>query len=399
MPDEVALQHSAHLSAIILQTIRDQQKPISFADYMQLALYYPGYGYYTAGSQKLGASGDFITAPELSPLFSKCLARSCHSILEPLGQEGSILEIGAGSGQMAVDILRELATLNALPSRYFILEVSAELRKRQQIKIKQQCPQWLSKVVWLDTLPAHGFQGVILANEICDAMPAHRFCITQEAWYEGRVAEQEGRFIWQWGPAKPTLIDTLNTRFKTLAGFDQSPLPYIDQLLETVQTPYYSEINLNIKPWIKSLGALLHTGAMIVIDYGFPRQEYYHPMRDRGTLRCHYRHYAHNDPFFYPGLQDITTHVDFTDIAEAALDSGLQIAGFTNQSSFLIAAGLLEIAQKTQVNEPAFFKQNRDIQLLTSPNSMGELFKVMALSKNVHTPILGFSLNDMRYRL
>lgn len=369
---------------------------------MELALYFPGLGYYTSGNQKFGASGDFITAPELSPLFSKCLARSCQATLKSLNGSGNILEIGAGSGQMAIDVLTELATLDTLPDRYFILEISAELRERQQANLKQHCPLWFSKIHWLDTLPNIGFKGIILANEVCDAMPVRRFCIQSTGIHEGYVNEQQGQLIWQWLPAQPSFIAQIEARFKTIAGLDDSTLPFIDQLRETSSGSYFSEINLNIKPWVKSLSTLLETGTIIVIDYGFPRHEYYHPSRDQGTLQCHYRHHAHQNPFFYPGLQDITAHVDFTEIAEAACDNGLCVFGFTNQASFLIENGILEIAQENHVDGLEgrhFFQQNRDIQLLTSPNSMGELFKVMGLSKGTRCTMPGFSFTDLRYRL
>lgn len=407
-PSDDALAHSEQLLSLIIKKIQSSpQGFIGFDLYMHLVLYEPGLGYYSAGNQKFGESGDFVTAPEISPLFSQCFAQQCYQGLLALGEDACILEIGAGSGKMAADILQELQVLGRLPACYYILELSAELKERQQNKIKAQCPELFPKLQWLDALPASPIKAIILANEVCDAMPVHRFCIKDNAIYElgvkyedeihtpfeeGRIRSLRGALV----PANKRLIEELNT---SILKDDQN----FDYLIsQSHHNTYISEINLNIKPWIKSLSEVLKAGLIFIIDYGFPQSEYYHPSRHMGTLMCHYRHHAHSDPFLYPGLQDITAHVDFTLIAEAALSNNLEVLGFTNQASFLLGSGLLTLAEKNQLNnmtEQALFKQNQAIQLLTSPAEMGELFKVMVLSKNFDGDLSGFALNDMRYRL
>jgi len=399
LPNEAARNHSQQLLDHIIQRIRSNNSPIPFAEYMQLALYTPGLGYYASEYPKFGKLGDFVTAPEITPLFSQCLARACQSTLHTLGG-GAILEIGAGSGRMAIDLLTALAHLESLPDRYFILDISTDLKMRQQDNFRHHCPTLLDRVSWLDTLPTSGFRGIILANELCDAMPAHRFRIHQGEIEEGCVGEQNGQLDWKWMTAAPALSEQI------VECFGGEKHPHADSHLPD---DYTSEINLNIPAWVKTLGEVMATGVVIVIDYGFPRDEYYHPARHMGTLMCHYRHYAHTDPFFYPGLQDITTHVNFTAIAEAACEVNFNVAGFTNQASFLMDTGLLELSARMQ-NDPAsrhdtvsetkaLAQHNHAIQLLTSPAEMGELFKVMALTKAFDAPIKGFSFNDKRYRL
>ncbi len=427
VPSDGACQHSDTLLSLIIDTIDSKAEGfISFAEYMHLALFAPGLGYYSAGNQKFGASGDFVTAPEISPLFSQCIAQQCFQTLEILGEDACLLEIGAGSGQMAADILKELQILGRLPKYYYILELSAELRERQQKAISIQCSELFSLVHWLDELPKDPIKAMILANEVCDAMPVHRFCLrtmeienkkSEEENEENKlkaidiiemaVAHQSGKLYWVEKPPATILRDELKLLLKD-----------IDKTCHFAESSHYhSEINLNIKPWINSLAEILEAGIILIIDYGFPRHEFYHPSRSMGTLMCHYRHYAHSDPFFYPGLQDITAHVDFTLIAEAALAAKLEVMGFTNQASFLLGSDLLGFAEKNKrsdmikknmteqditekgISETVIFKQNQAIQLLTSPAEMGELFKVMALSKSFDVELTGFALNDMRYRL
>lgn len=368
------------LLAHIFSEIKKNGGKISFAKYMDLALYTPGLGYYSCGIQKFGTQGDFVTAPEISPLFSQCLAFQCEEILKNLG-DGDILEIGAGSGQMAVDILIQLEKLRRLPEHYYILELSADLKNRQQEKLKRFLPEFFDRVIWLETLANFDFSGVILANEVLDAMPVHQFRIQEGILHEVEVIECNGKL-------KTQISETNN--------------PYLLEHYhsKTWPTEYTSEINLNLKPWIASLSDILKSGIILIIDYGFPRQEYYHPDRSMGTLMCHYRHYAHHDPFLYPGLQDITAHVDFTAIAEAASATGLDILGYTSQAAFLLSTGLMNLAEKNHPNtEKEKVIQNQAIQTLTSPAEMGELFKVIALGRNFDSPLLGFKLNDRRYAL
>ncbi|HEV2524619.1 MAG TPA: SAM-dependent methyltransferase [Gammaproteobacteria bacterium] len=380
IPSPDAFQHSMQLLAHIFSEIKRYDGKISFAKYMDLALYTPGLGYYSGGMQKFGTRGDFVTAPELSTLFSKCLARQCQEILENLGG-GDILEIGAGSGQMAADILLTLTKANALPNYYYILELSADLKKRQQEKIATLCPAFFNRVVWLETLPLFDFKGVILANEVLDAMPVHQFQIHQNILHEMEVTAQDDELQYQRSPTK-------NPRL--LAHYHSQTWP----------TEYTSEINLHLKPWIMSLSDILKSGVILIIDYGFPQHEYYHPQRSMGTLMCHYRHYAHHDPFLYPGLQDITAHVDFTAIAEAASEVALDVLGYTSQAAFLFDTGLMTLAEQyNAITDKETLVRNHAIQTLTSPAEMGELFKVIALGRNFEETLMGFKLMDRRYTL
>lgn len=380
-----AQAHSERLCALIRDEVAANGGQITFARYMDLALYAPGLGYYSAGSHKLGEAGDFVTAPELSPLFSRCVARQCGQVLAHLGG-GDILEVGAGSGVMAVDVLAELETLDCLPACYFILEVSADLRQRQQQTVAANVPHLAARVHWIDTLPAAGFQGVVLANELLDAMPVHVFSVAEKANYERYVACGDGRFIWSDGPLSDA---RLAERIVALADARGEFAP-----------GYISEINLAAEDWLRSIAALLTRGMVLLIDYGFPRREYYHVQRSGGTLMCHYRHRAHPDPLVLPGLQDITAHVDFTALAEVASEAQLTVAGFTAQAYFLLSSGLNEM---TAASDPNDVRQHvllmQQVKKLTLPSEMGELFKVMALTRDVDVPLLGFTFQDQRRRL
>ena len=380
-PDALAQAHSEALSEVIRTEIAAHGGAIPFARFMQLALYAPGLGYYSAGSRKFGEGGDFTTAPELSPLFSRCLARQCAQVLESLGH-GDILEFGAGTGSMASAILAELAALGSLPQHYYILELSADLRERQQQAIQAQVPQLAARVVWLDALPEK-LRGVVLANEVIDAMPVERFRITHEGVEVIQVAWVEGQFVERSAPADAVLSAAVN------------------QLREEVGLAegYASEINLLAAEWVHSLGECLEAGVALLIDYGFPRREYYHPQRFEGTLMCHYRHRAHTDPLILPGLQDITAHVDFTAVGEAALAAGLQVLGFANQANFLLASGLLELAAEAGEAPRQQLAVAAQVKRLTLPGEMGEIFKVMALGRGMDTPLRGFMLRDERGRL
>lgn len=372
-PTAEALAHSECLQQKIAAAISNNSGAIAFDHYMQMALYEPGLGYYSAGAQKFGAAGDFVTAPEISPLFSQCLARQCQQILAHVNN-GSILEFGAGSGIMARDILLALSAHNALPEQYYILEVSADLKQRQQAMLAQAIPNFFANIIWLDRLPA-AFNGVILANEVIDAFPVKLFAIENNELAELWVTLHHGQFQWQ----------KHSTELTQVTEFKQQSL---------LASHYQSEINLLIAPWINSLSSCLRQGAAILIDYGFPRHEYYHPQRHQGTLMCHYRHHAHANPFFLPGLQDITAHVDFTAIAESAVTANLQVSGYNTQTGFLLGCGLLELIQNQQP-----LGINQQIHQLTSPAEMGELFKVMALTRNLDITLIGFSQQDLRGRL
>lgn len=376
-PNDAAIETSSKLVQHI-QTEIAQSGRMNFARYMELALYTPGLGYYSADTQKFGEAGDFITAPELSPLFGYCLAKQIADVLGVLG-EGDILEFGAGSGRLAIDILKYLATCHTLPQHYYILEVSASLKARQQALILDACPELFERVIWLDTLPEH-FSGVILANEVLDAMPVHRFRHSASAVTENFVDWQE-KFV--------TCFD------KASDGVEQA----VDALGIQFEENYTTEISTIIPAWINSLSACLKQGLILLIDYGFVRREFYHPDRHMGTLMCHYRHHSHDDIFLYPGLQDITAHVDFTAVAQSALHADLNIVGYTTQAHFLMGCGLMEISQQSNADVKTAYRTAQEIKRLVLPSEMGELFKVMALSKNTHFPLRGFTLQDMREKL
>ncbi len=377
-PGHAAALHSARLSETIRQDIAAHGGWISFAHFMELALYAPGLGYYTAGAHKFGEAGDFITAPELSPLFGRTLARQVAEIMADSAPH--IMELGAGSGKLACDILTELERTGQLPDRYSILEVSADLRERQQDLLQQRLPQLMDRLHWLDALP-ETFSGAIIANEVLDALPVHRVRWQDSALNEIGVAMLEDGFVWQ----ARTMIDPALSQ-AAQAIHAQISLP----------NGYVSEMCLAARGLINSLSQCLEQGAMLFMDYGFGAREYYHAQRDTGTLMCHYRHHAHDDPFFLPGLQDITAHVNFTDIAECGIDAGLELLGYTNQAFFLINNGITELLKDTgPENLRDYLPLSAQLQKLTSPAEMGELFKVIALGKNVANPLSGFARGDL----
>jgi len=381
-PEPHALAHQQKLLKLIQDEIAASNGQISFARFMELALYAPGLGYYSAGSRKFGAEGDFVTAPEISSLFSKCLARQCEQILKEI-PEGKILEYGAGSGIMATDILLELERIDCLPSQYLILEISADLRERQKETITTRCPHLLERVFWLDKLPSEKIDGIVLANEVLDAMPVQGFKITADGIKEVFVAYENGEFVSKLSEPNKQLQEFANTLQKeSLQGIGE----------------YESELNLNISPWVKSIGEYLNKGICLLIDYGFPRHEFYHPSRNTGTLMCHYRHHAHSDPFKFVGLQDITAHVDFTAVAESAVECGFNVSGFTTQASFLLSFGITEMMTDPS-NQKEYLMQSQQVQTLTMPHEMGELFKLIALSKGIELPLAGFKMQDLIDRL
>ncbi|MEE8428599.1 MAG: SAM-dependent methyltransferase [Gammaproteobacteria bacterium] len=354
---------------------------LDFARFMELALYAPGLGYYSAGLSKFGAAGDFVTAPEISPLFSRCVARCCRSVLADLA-DGDIMELGAGSGIMAADVLAELAQLEQLPKRYFILELSAELRERQRDTIGKRVPKLIARVQWLDTPPEPGFTGVILANEVIDALPVHRFRWDGDSIWEMKVVCRDAGFDWQpFQLENGRLYDAVEKLIRQLK----------------LEGGYSSEININLGPWITTVAGPLARGMVLFIDYGYPRAEYYHPQRSAGTLLCHYRHRAHGNPFILPGLQDITAHVDFTAVLGAAHELGLDLIGFTNQAQFLFDAGLQEMfAEEDPSSDLHYLDLTRQIKTLTLPGEMGERFKCMALGRGIDATPPGFREHDLR---
>ncbi len=379
-PGPEALAHSRRLAAHIADEIGQAGGWIPFARYMELALYAPGLGYYAAGAGKFGAAGDFVTAPELSPLFGRTLARQAAQVLAATG--GDILELGAGSGRLALDLLRELERLDALPARYAILEVSPDLRARQRALLEREAPALLARVAWLDALPERA-TGLVLGNEVLDALPVHLVQRTAAGLAERGVGLEGDAFVWRDRPLEdgPLLAAARE------AGFDGA------------EPGYLSEVNLAAPALVASLARRLERGALLFLDYGFPRAEYYHPQRSQGTLMCHYRHHAHADPFFLPGLTDITAHVDFTAVAEAGVEAGLAFLGYTSQASFLINCGLTALLQETPPGEAAYLRQAASVQKLLSPSEMGELFKAIALGKGLEGPLLGFGRGDRGHAL
>lgn len=387
-PDAVALNQ--RLTTKIKQAINEAGGAIPFVEFMNKALYTPDLGYYSAGFHKFGAEGDFITAPEISPLFSKCLAKQCSQILANF-DDGIILEFGAGSGIMAANILKELEHLNCLPTHYFILEISANLKWQQKKTIRTQIPHLFDRVQWLDSLPREPLQGVILANEVLDAMPVHRFRLDEQDVSELYVSlatfnnsPSETSFVWQF-----------------LSTHDESLRLAVEALRPTLPIGYISEMHLVLPAWIQSAADVLATGMVLLIDYGFPNREYYHPQRDQGTLMCHYQHHVHDNPLILLGLQDITAHIDFTAVAEAALTAGLQVSGYTNQANFLLACGLPDLLSMLNPEDTeTYLRQTQQAKALILPSEMGELFKVIALTRDLDLdmPLLGFA-QDERARL
>ena len=373
-PSAEALAHSIQLSDSIHRDIAAQGGWIPFSRFMELALYAPGLGYYTAGAHKFGKSGDFITAPEISVLFGRTLAKQLVEVM--LASTPHILELGAGSGKLALDILGELERMNALPESYSILEVSADLRERQQTLLREKLPHLAGRVHWLDTLP-DSLSGAVIGNEVLDALPVHLL-----RWSEGRILErgvvsQNNAFVWQDRlPENPALL----------------------AIAQNISVPddYLSEISPAARGLIASLCERLDQGALLFIDYGFGAREYYHPQRSRGTLMCHYRHHAHDDPFYLPGLQDITAHVDFTAVAEAAIDHGAHFLGYTSQAHFLFNNSVTDFMQEVSPDDvQAYLPLSGQLQKLTSPAEMGELFKVIALGKRMEQPLKGFLRGDL----
>ncbi|BBE52235.1 hypothetical protein OYT1_ch2729 [Ferriphaselus amnicola] len=375
VPSPEAQAHSAKLVALIAAEIQNNGGWLPFSRYMELALYAPGLGYYTAGARKFGEAGDFITAPELSSLFGRTLARQLIQIMQ--ASSPHILELGAGSGKLAVDILSELEVLGELPERYAILEVSADLRQRQQQLIAERLPHLAEKVRWLDALPDQ-ISGAVIGNEVLDALPVHLV-----HWQAAGIVErglsltESGQLCWQDRPiTDPALLAAA----------------------QRIQVPddYLSELPLAANGLITSLGHRLQHGALLFIDYGFGAREFYHPQRDRGTLMCHYRHYAHDDALFLPGLQDITAHVDFTAVAEAGIDAGLAFLGYTSQAYFLLNCGITELLNQVSPDDlKAYVPLSGQVQKLTSPAEMGELFKVIGLGKGIEIPLKGYARGDL----
>lgn len=379
-PDPDSLAHSERVAAAIRDRITEAGGSISFAEYMHHCLYAPGLGYYTAGATKFGQAGDFVTAPEVSAVFGRLLARQCAEIIAQLESPG-ILEIGAGSGRLAADILDTLADDDALPAGgYHILEVSPDLQQRQRALLAERVPDALESVRWLDAMPA-SFTGAVIANELLDALPVERFVRRTDGIRQVCVAQDGDAF---------RLID------REAPGKLERAVRHIEETLgATLADGYASEVCLAVAPWIADLAAGLAEGVAFLFDYGVGRPEYYAPDRSGGWLRCHFRHHAHDNPLILPGVQDLTSWVDFTAVAESAIEHGLNIAGFTSQAQFLIGAGLDEVlADFAEMPTDAQLRLSAEIKLLTLPTEMGENFKCLGLMRGELEPPAAFGRAD-----
>ncbi len=381
-PDPIAQQHSEQLLALIKQKIVDAGGKISFAEYMHYCLYSPGLGYYSAGSHKIGEKGDFTTAPEISSLFSRTLAQHIRDVFQQITPT-NILEFGAGSGKMAVDILIELEMQHSLPDNYYIIEASADLRLRQEESIHNKIPHLKDRVIWLSTLPEN-FVGVILANEVCDAMPVHCLQFDKDTVFERYIEISESKLHWCEGElSQPSLIKAADD-IRNLIG----------------DSDYLTEVNLASNAWLSSLANSLKQGAIFIIDYGQPMNSYYHPQRDSGSLMCYYQHQGHDNPLILQGLQDITAHVNFTALAQTAIDNNLDIEGFQSQTDFLLAGGITElIPSHTNSDALKHLQYTSEIKQLTLPSGMGENFKVLTLSRDLEEILPRCKLGDRRYSL
>ncbi len=371
--------------ALLLQSLQQAGGSLPFDRYMELALYAPGHGYYVNGSRKFGEDGDFVTAPEISSVFSRCLANQCAQVLGELGS-GDVLEFGAGTGRMAADMLLQLQQLDCLPERYLILELSPDLQACQRETLQQRAPELLPRVHWLSELPAAGFRGVVVANELLDAMPVQRFRKYEGAWQELFVGVQGADFVDRWQvPQTPGL---------------QQQLDSMEAALGPVADGFESEVNLRLGPWLQALAERMSQGSVILVDYGYARREYYHPEREQGTLICHFRHRAHSDAYLLPGVQDITANVDFTAVAEAGIAVGFSLAGYTSQAYFLMSNGLDALVMDSDPGDVAtHMALVQGIKKLTLPGEMGERFKVIALNKSLDLELNGFQMRDMREQL
>ena len=387
VPDREALAVSQELSTRIAAEIARHGGWLSFARYMEMALYEPGLGYYSNPGQVFGAAGDFVTAPELTPLFGATLARQVSPWLKDPALAGSgqvVLEVGGGSGMLAAQLLNALDNVGHHEVRYLILELSAERREHQRQTLKSLAPGLMDRVGWLETFP-ETFAGVVVANELLDAMPVQLFEWQADAEAELQemgVTWVDGQFAWAPRPADAVLTETV-TALRNRLGPEGAQW----------HSPYRSEVCPAQQAWMRTLADCMTAGVVMLLDYGFAEPEYYHPQRDQGTLMCHYRHRSHADPFLWPGLSDITAHVDFTALARAATAEGFSLVGYTSMAAFLLNAGLLdELADLPREPESFWFAQAQAVQQLISEAEMGELFKVIAFEKNLReaASVLGF---------
>lgn len=371
-PEETSV--TSQLKSLICGEIQAAGGWLPFSRFMELALYTPRLGYYSSDRVKWGRQGDFVTAPEMTPLFARCIAKQFQQILQSISH-GDILEVGAGSGVFARDVLLELASMNALPDHYYIYEISAELRARQQALLSAQVATLRTKIIWLEKLPTEQINGVIFANEVMDALPTELFQIENEEIYEQGVGIHQDEFVWQMLPARPEIKQKIEMIFA------EQGLP----------AKYQSEINMALVSWIDSVVSVLNKGVILLFDYGYGRAEYYHPDRSMGTLMCFHQHRKHDNPLVWVGEQDITAHVDFTSVVETAVDAGCQLLGYSTQAAFLLSLGLDDLVAEASQTELARLKNMNEVKKLLLPQEMGELIKVMALGKEITIDLKGFA--------
>ncbi len=383
-PDAVSAAHSARCADYIRARMLDAGGTISFAEFMHYALYTPGLGYYSAGSRKFGADGDFVTAPEISPLFGRVVAKQCAAALQEI-DASSVLEFGAGSGRLALDMLRALQDLDALPAEYRILEVSADLRERQQRLLYDALPEYADRIVWLDRMP-ESHRGVVIANEVLDALPVERFMRRKNGVCQLRVADEAGEFVFVDEPAPDMLA-------RAVAAIERD-------IGRALPENYVSEVSLAAPAWLGDVAGMLEHGLVLLFDYGVSRREYYAADRGEGWLRCHFRHRAHSDPLILPGIQDLTAWVDFTAIAEAAVANGLQVLGYLSQSQFLLAGGIeAELQGFTEMPVESQLQTAAQVKMLTLPGEMGENVKCICLARgNISRPA-AFESTDRTHTL
>lgn len=384
MPDPVAAAHSDLVAELLRDRIKASGGSIGFGEFMQHALYAPGLGYYSAGATKFGAGGDFVTAPELSPLFGRVLGKQCASVLRGI-PGGNILELGAGSAALAIELLQKLAAEDSLPQKYLILEPSAELLARQRHRIAAELPEFADRVEWISGWQ-EDFAGVVIANEVVDAIPVARFVLRNGQVRELRVATRNQGFHWLEQEAGESLREAVRQIESDLG--------------EGLPDGYASEICLALPAWMTDLAQSINLGFVFLFDYGVSRREYYAVERNGGWLRCHFRHRAHNDPLVLPGIQDLTAWVDFTSVAEAAVANGMDVAGYVSQAHFLLHGGLPdELRDLAQLPAMEQLELSRQVKLLTLPGEMGENFKCMGLGKGMSSMPPVFARSDRAHAL
>lgn len=379
-PNKDAIKRSLALTQYLKQEI-DQYGALSFNQFMQAALYHPQWGYYNAPTFTLGKQGDFTTAAEMSPLYAQCFSTLCCQLFETPDFR-NILEIGAGSGRFAYDLLSALEKKGCIPTHYYIYEISSSLRKKQQDFLRKTCPLFYKRILWLEKLPQN-FSGFIIANEVLDALPVQCFYIENEEIKERKVTYENDQFTWEKTSPTTSLFTQEVMKIRQHCKLPQG---------------YASEINLHLRAFIHPLAACLSQGVILFADYGYGQKEYYHLERHLGTMTCFYQHRRHNNPLILPGLQDITAHVDFTRVVDCAIQMDCALLGYTTQAGFLLDCGLMDYVTETEkhLNAHEQFTLHQIVKQLTLPTEMGECIKMMALSKKIEGPLVGFGLQDRR---